>query len=138
MNMRILVIFVLLLSLVSVVLAEGENEAQIIAYYFHGNFRCPSCYRIEQYTKQAIEQYFKDEINSGDLVFKPINFDKKENKHFIKDYQLYTKSVVISLVKNGKEIKYNNLSEVWNYLGDKEQFFNYIKSEVGEYLKETR
>ncbi|MBU3933238.1 MAG: hypothetical protein KKH11_01030 [Candidatus Omnitrophica bacterium] len=63
--------------------------------------------------------------------------EKKENQRFVKDYQLYTKSVVVSLVKNGEEVKFNNLEKVWHYLRNKEQFFNYIKDEVNNYLKET-
>ncbi|MBU2567551.1 MAG: hypothetical protein KJ967_02095 [Elusimicrobia bacterium] len=111
-----------------------ENCAMV--YYFHGNFRCSNCYRIEQYTKEAIEQYFNNELSSGKLIFKPVNTDKKQNQHFLTDYQLYTRSVVVSLVKDGKEIKYENLVGVWDYLRDETQFFNYIRDEVNKYLKE--
>jgi len=113
-------------------------QQTVIVYYFHGNFRCASCHRIEQYTKEAVEQYFSDELRSGRLVFSPINVEKQGNEHFVKDYQLYTKSVVLSLVKNEAEIKHINLEKVWNYLGNKEQFFSYIKSEVEEYLGELQ
>jgi len=127
---------------------SGDNEvkveandskafsAQVVVYYFHTTYRCFSCHKIEQYTKEAVEEYFKDKLTSGKLVFKPVNVDKKENKHFINDYQLYTKSVILSLVKDGKEVKYNNLAKVWHYFGNKQQFFNYIKSEVNKYLEE--
>jgi len=122
----------------AVVSDKGSVSLQksAIVYYFHGNFRCAACHRIEQYTKEAVEQYFGDELDSGKLVFSPVNVEKQGNKDFVKDYQLYTKSVVLSLVKNGDEIKYINLEKVWNYLGNKEQFFSYIKSEVEKYLGE--
>lgn len=115
---------------------NNSPENCVMVYYFHGNFRCSNCHRIEQYTKEAIEQYFNNELNSGKLIFKPVNVDKKQNQHFVTDYQLYTRSVVVSLVKDGKEIKYENLAGVWNYLRDKTQFFNYIRDEVNKYLKE--
>ncbi len=113
-------------------------QKSVIVYYFHGNFRCTSCHRIEQYTKEAVGQYFSDELSSGRLVFSPVNVEKQGNEHFVKDYQLYTKSVVLSLVRNGDEIKYINLEKVWNYLGNKEQFFSYVKSEVEKYLGELQ
>ncbi len=62
--------------------------------------------------------------------------EKKENDHFVNEYKLYTKSLVISLNKNGKEIKYNNLTKVWEYLGDKEKFYDYVRDEINKYLKE--
>lgn len=108
----------------------------VVAYYFHGNFRCFNCYRIEQYSKEAIEQYFKDELSSGKLVFKVINIEEKGNEHFIQDYQLYTKSLIISLVKNGKEVKFDNLVKVWEFLGNRQKFYDYVKDEITQYLKE--
>ena len=117
---------------------SASLQKSVIVYYFHGNFRCTSCHRIEQYTKEAVEQYFSDELSSGKLVFSQVNVEKQDNAHFVKDYQLYTKSVVLSLVKNGNEIKYINLEKVWNYLRNKEQFFSYIKSGVEKYLGELQ
>lgn len=116
--------------------AKDLPKNHIIVYYFYSNFRCYSCYRIEQYTKEAVEKYFSSELDTGKIIFKPLNIEKEENRHFINDYQLYTKSVVLSLIKNGKETKSDNLSRVWNYLRDKECFLNYIKDEVNKYLKQ--
>jgi hypothetical protein len=140
----IIIICVFLLGFLSMVLAKDESEKKksedkkIIVYYFYTNFRCASCHKIENYTKEAIEKYFKDELKSGKLVFKAINVEEKENEHFVKDYKLYTKSVVLSLVKNNKEVKYNNLAKVWNYLKDKKKFYGYIKKETDKYLKELK
>ncbi len=48
-------------------------DVKIIAYYFHGNVRCPTCHKMEQYTKEAIEKNFKDELANGLLVVKTVN-----------------------------------------------------------------
>ena len=112
------------------------GEAKVIAYYFYTNYRCQSCYTIEKYTKEAIESNFNEELTSGELVFKPTNVEEKGNEHFLKDYQLYTKSVVLSLVKDGKEVKFKNLEKVWEYLRNKDAFYKYIKEETNEFLGE--
>lgn len=112
------------------------NGAHVVAYYFHGNFRCVNCKMIEQYTKEAIEKYFQKELNAGKVAFKVINVETKDNEHFTNDYQLYTKSVVLSLVKNGKEVKFDNLTKVWEHLRNREAFHQYIKTEVEKYIKE--
>ncbi|OGX16470.1 MAG: hypothetical protein A2166_01135 [Omnitrophica WOR_2 bacterium RBG_13_41_10] len=131
-------VILLALSLVLIVPVFGQEAPKnnVVAYYFHGNFRCFNCYRIEQYSKEAIEQYFKDELSSGKLVFKIINIEEKNNEHFIKDYQLYTKSLIISLVKDGEEVKFDNLVKVWEFLGNKQKFYDYVKDEITQYLKE--
>lgn len=115
--------------------ADLSSSIQVVAYYFHGDARCPTCHRMEQFSKEAIEDNFKDELVSGKLVFKTVNIDKKENRHFVDDYQLYTKSLVLSLVIEGKEVKSKNLAKIWEYAGNKEKFFEYVKTEVNEFLK---
>ncbi|MDD5633755.1 MAG: nitrophenyl compound nitroreductase subunit ArsF family protein, partial [Candidatus Omnitrophica bacterium] len=80
--------------------AEGGAKSPasaITVYYFHGDFRCPTCRKLEQYSKEAVENNFGNELTLGKIVFKTINVDKKGNEHFVNDYQLATKSLVVSL-----------------------------------------
>ena len=111
------------------------EENKVIAYYFHSSFRCFACHRLEQYSKQAIEENFKDEIAKGTLEFTAINVEKEGNEHFVNDYQLYTKSLVISKIEDGKEAQHKNLEKIWEYVGDREKFFDYVISEIKDYLK---
>lgn len=118
----------------SMATGEVSDNAQIIVYYFHSTFRCVSCKNIEAYTKTAIEKYFSGELASGKILFNGVNVDEPQNKHFIKDYQLYTKAVVLSKVTDGKEEKYANLDKVWQLLRNKEKFYSYIKDETEKFL----
>lgn len=113
---------------------EPETK-QVVVYYFHTNYRCASCLKIEQYTKEAVEKYFKNELKSGKLIFKVINVEEEKNTHFINDYKLYTKSVVLSLLKNEKEVKSKNLEKVWDFLRSEQKFTDYVKQEVSLFLK---
>jgi hypothetical protein len=38
---------------------------------------------------------------------------QEKNQHYVKDYQLFAKAVVISMVIGDKEIKYKNLPKIW-------------------------
>lgn len=109
----------------------------VIAYYFHGNFRCAACKKIEAYSKASIEDNFSNEFKGGQLSFKVLNVEEPENRHFIKDYGLYTKSLVIVSYAKDKQIKFKNLEGVWNYLNSKNEFENYVKGEVNQYLSEV-
>lgn len=113
-------------------------DAKIVAYYFHGNARCPTCHKMEQYAKEAIEENFKDELANGLLVFKAVNVDEKENEHFVNEYQLYTKALIISYLEDDKEIQHKNLAKIWEYVRDRKKFFNYVTTEINSYLKDMQ
>jgi len=118
--------------------SKPKETDYVRAYYFHGDYRCSNCYKIETYSKEAIDKYFAKELASGDLEYKVINVDERSNEHFAKDYKLYTKSLVISKIKGGKEVEYKNLEKVWDYLGNKEAFYNYVKEEVTKFLEANK
>ena len=118
--------------------AEDVKPAHVVAYYFHGTMRCPTCHKLEQYSKEAIDGNFKGAIRSGKLEFKEVNIENSGNEHYANDYQLYTKSLILSLVKDGKEIKWKNLDKIWERVRNKEGFIDYVKSEVADFLKEIK
>ncbi len=113
---------------------DQANNHQIIVYYFHGKYRCHTCERIEQLTREAVFEFFDDEINTGLIDLKVINVDEEENKHFAKDYQLFTRSVVVSDMINGKERQWKNLQKVWELVHNDEAFKEYIRNEIKAYL----
>ncbi len=125
-------------SIILAPLAKAGADAKgtrVIAYYFHGTFRCPTCYKLEQYSKEAIEANFKDALASGKLEFRVVNVEDKGSEHYTSDYQLYTKSLILSLVKDGKEAKWVNLEKIWEYVGNKQKFIDYVISEINGFLK---
>ncbi|HEX2956339.1 MAG TPA: nitrophenyl compound nitroreductase subunit ArsF family protein [Chitinispirillaceae bacterium] len=112
-----------------------SEQKKVIVYYFHTTFRCQSCNMIEKFTKEAVETGFASELKSGSLEMKVINVEEKGNEHFAEDYKLYTKSVIVSNVKDGKEVTWKNLDKVWTHLGDPNKFKEYIQTEVKTSLK---
>ena len=117
---------------------EDKPVAKVIAYYFHGTFRCYTCTNMEKYSREAIDVNFKDALASGNLEFKAVNVEKRGNEHFVNDYQLYTKSLILSLVKDGKEIKSKNLDKIWEYSRNKQKFFDYVTSEINGFMKDVQ
>ena len=118
--------------------AVKSRNATVIAYYFHGTFRCTTCRTMEKYSHDAIQQYFSKELGNGKLEFRPVNVEESENRHFIQDYQLFSKSLVLSLVTDGKEMKWKNLTDIWTLVNDKDKFFQYVKNEAEGFLKEAQ
>lgn len=108
-----------------------------IVYYFMTTQRCPSCMKIEAYTKEAVERDFAAAFKKGTMVWRMVNVDTPENNHFIKDYGLYTKSVVLVKMRNGKQVAWRNLDRVWQLLGDKARFQKYITEEVKKFVEKA-
>lgn len=130
-------IFLLMILVFSIFVFSLEQN-RIIAYYFYTTHRCSTCLKIENLSKKIIEKYFSKELKENIIVFKPINIELPENKHYVEDYQLYTKSLIFSLFKDGKEIKWKNMDKVWLKVRNEEDFEKYIKEEMDSFLKEIK
>jgi len=123
---------------VTVKMDKGRQPDHIKAYYFHGNFRCPTCHRIEEFSKSAINGGFTEDMKNGTLTFEAVNVEEPWNRHFIKDYGLYTKSLVIVSYAGEKPVKYKNLTRVWELTGSREKFHEYVQNEVNAFLSEIK
>jgi len=108
----------------------------VIAYYFHGNRRCMSCRKIEAFSHKAITTGFREALDAGRLEWRMVNCDEPGNEHYLKDYNLYTKQVVLVEVENGEQRRWKDLDKVWDLLGSEAGFVGYIQDEVRAYLGE--
>jgi hypothetical protein len=118
--------------------ASAQPDAhKVIAYYFHTNTRCSTCIKIEQYSHEAIEQGFPDELKNGTLEMRVVNYEQPENRHFMQDYKLVSKSLVLVNMVNGKQTGWINLKLVWQLTGRKDAFLNYVRGEVRNYLAKS-
>ncbi len=120
-------------------IARAANTApsSVIAYYFHGNYRCTTCTTLERLSRKAINEKFSKELESGTLAFKSVNVDEPQNRHFIADFGLYTKSLVLVEMQGDKVIKYKNLKAIWTLWKDEPEFEKYVQKEVAAFLKEA-
>lgn len=122
----------------STAFAADNSSVKVIAYYFHGSFRCYTCTNMEKFSREAIEANFKDDLASGRIEFKAVNVEERGNEHFVDDYKLYTKSLILSLVKDGKEVKSKNLDKIWQLSRNKQKFINYVAGEISEFMKDVQ
>ena len=67
-----------------------------------------------------------------------MNVEEKGNEHFVNDYQLYSKSLVLSLTRNGEEVRHKNLTKIWEHVRNKEKYINYVKNEISTFLGEIQ
>jgi len=109
-------------------------QHRVIAYYLHTTYRCVTCKKIEAYSREAIETAFAKELADGRVVWRVVNIEEKGNEHFVKDFELYTKSLVLVDEVKGKQVRWQNLTKVWELLPKKAAFFGYVQDGVRGYL----
>lgn len=111
-------------------------DHQVLVTYFTSDQRCPTCLRIEKQAREAVESGFADELAAGAVRFQAINFDQPANKHFINDYELSFKTVVVSERERGKEVKWEKFDQVWDLVGEPEAFATYLQQGIAKHLKD--
>ncbi|MDA3864252.1 MAG: nitrophenyl compound nitroreductase subunit ArsF family protein [Deltaproteobacteria bacterium] len=103
---------------------------KLLVLYFHGNKRCHTCINMEKYTREAVNKGFPKKVANGEIEIQTINLDKSGNDHYVSDYDLSSRFVVLSFVEEGKEKQFRRLSKVWKLARNKEKFIDYIQDEL--------
>lgn len=107
---------------------------EVTVTYYTTSVRCAACVRIEEWTQRAVASRFSEEVNSGQVSFRTVYVDNPGNEHYMQDYQLVSKSVVVSESLDGREQDWVNLQDVWLLLRDEQAFSDYVAQAVEAYL----
>lgn len=118
----------------SVAVDSTAPQVTNVAYYFCSTYRCSNCLTLEKYSHEAIQSGFTDQLASGTLSWMMKNLDEEENAHFVDDFKLFTKALVLVRYENGKQVKWKNCDKIWELLGDEAAFKKYVQTEVTAFL----
>lgn len=105
---------------------------KLIAYYLHGKVRCVTCNDIEKTTKETVEATFARELASGRIEWRTVNYDEPGNEHFAREFKLAAPCVVLASLRDDKQESWISLPEVWELIGDKPAFHDFIVRNVRE------
>lgn len=124
-------------SLQESVPASAESSAgsghAILVTYFTSNVRCDSCLKIEELTKRTVEER-NSRKGPGQVSFQALNIDLPENQRFVESYALSFKTVVISDLRDGKEVSWQKMDDVWGFLDEPDAFASYLSKQIDTYL----
>ena len=107
-----------------------------IVYYLHGNVRCPTCRSIEAYAEEAVRTGSPDQLQAGTIRWQVVNYESPGNEHFALDYEVVAPSVVLAKYEGGRQIEWKGLPEVWEHVGDKAAFVNFVQKSLREFIGE--
>lgn len=116
---------------------ESKTDFRVIAYYFHANFRCVTCKKVENLSEKAIKTGFAGELKDGTVDWHAVNVEVKGNEHFIQDYKLYSKSLVLVEMVGDKQVKWKNLESIWKLVNKEDAYLKYVQDEVKMYLSDA-
>jgi thiol-disulfide isomerase/thioredoxin len=110
MNMSFALVIFLIVTINSSIAQGNSNTAQkqnaiVRVIDFHGTHRCKTCLAIEKQTREALNKYFKKEMDAGTITFSVINVDKAENEKIAEEFEAFGTALFIDIRKNGKSEK---------------------------------
>lgn len=109
----------------------------VLVYLCHGNRRCPTCLKIETSTKDVLERMFAEEIRSGRVIIKEINYEQPGNRDMLTKYEIIAPTVIMVRLEDGKETTYRNIMEVWQTVDEPEAFQDVISDNLKELLSKA-
>jgi hypothetical protein len=107
---------------------------QVVMTYFLIGARCKTCRKIETLARETAEQDFAAELSSNKLVFRVVDTSEPANRHYLDDYKLSFKTVVISRREGDKETAWKDMEKVWDLFNEPEAYRAYLGAQLREYL----
>jgi hypothetical protein len=108
---------------------------RVVVYYMHRTVRCFSCLWMETTTRQALQETFPSELASGRLELKVEDYQKRAD--LAKQYGVYTVSVLVVGVADGREVWHQDLDRIWDLKMKNDEFHAYIAEAVRAALREA-
>lgn len=102
----------------------------IFVTYFTTDVRCHTCRVIEDLTRRAVEERPAEGADSDQVIFRVVNIDRPQNRHYVDRYSLVSKSVIISRMDSGIETAWEEMDDIWLHHGDEAAFLIYIRNTV--------
>ncbi len=104
-----------------------NDDIRVEVYHFHGTHQCPSCIRVGELAEKTANTYFKEELESGELVFGHINGELPENRELVEKYGVTSSSLWIGTYVNGEFHKEENIN-VWYKINNEDEYLDYLRS----------
>ena len=107
---------------------------ELVVYLFHGNARCITCRSIESQAHEVVQTHFADELNSGEMAWKILNYEKPAATELRKKFDVQIPVVVLARMKDGQIEKWERLDRVWPLAMDQPAFYKYVRESIEDFL----
>lgn len=116
--------------------ASPERGNRLFVYVLHGNAHCPTCEEIKRLALEIVTGDYASRLGKGELLFRDVNVEERENGCFIETFQIFTTSLVLARYDaSGALTEWKNLSAVWELASDPAAFRTYLQDELDTMLR---
>ena len=115
--------------------ALDASISKIEVLDFHSTHRCMTCNAIEKNTKYTLDTYFSKELKADKITFQVINVDEKENENIAEKFEASGTSLILNVIKKGKETQINLTDFAFMNGNDQEVFSKELKDKIDTELK---
>ena len=111
----------------SAVVDTGELQV----YYFHFTKRCATCNAVENEARFALEMFYADEGNEGNIAFTALNLEEEDGKQMAE--QLQVSGQTLLLVRGDQMVNLTN-EGFMNARTKPDKFHEILKSSIDKLL----
>jgi len=111
-----------------------DKNVRVEVFHFHSTRQCYSCITLGELAEKTVNEFFKEEIDSGKLVFGHLNVDLEENYELAENYGASGASLWIGTYVDGVFHKEQDTA-VWYKINKEEEFKGYLKGILEKRLK---
>jgi len=116
--------------------ASGPDRIEVLD--FHTAHRCYTCLEIERMTKEALAKHYGSQMAKGQVSFKLVNADDKANDALVKKYLAFGTTLIVSVVKDGKETHTDLTNFAFMNASNEQKFTAGLKEKIDNGLKTLR
>lgn len=113
----------------AVAVAPSATASRLVAFYFHGNKRCDACNSIERLTRAAL----KPDTDVGTVEIRSVNVDEPAHAHFVTDFELAVRTVVLAEEAGGRYPRWKRLDDCWNLYEEPGEFAAYLQASLKDF-----
>lgn len=134
-------ILILLIALGTVIMLNDvypQSNPKIQVLYFHGERRCKTCLKIEELSKETINNSYKEQLNSNFITYETVNFDEEKNQGMVDKFKVEGSSLILnSIDKNGKEVFVDLTELAFKNAFKEDKFIEILKYNVDILIKQV-
>jgi hypothetical protein len=109
----------------------------VLVLFFHPSERCAACDEMERLARATLERHFAGETAEGLVAMRSVNLDSPVGRRMRERLGLYTSTLALVRVRDGREQGTEKLSEAWQVPGPEGSFVEKMKSALSRALGET-
>ena len=108
--------------------ASPASGDKVIVYYMHPTLRCVTCNAIEKAAHEAVQQDFAEQLRTGSVEWKVVNFS--EDEELAVRYNVASSTVVVVHLRDGEEVDYEQLHQVWELSDRPQELRAYVAGKI--------